>query len=406
LEQYYPTSVLVTGFDIIFFWVARMMMMGMHFMKEIPFNQVYIHALVRDAKGQKMSKSKGNVIDPVALIENYGADALRFTLARLAAPGRDIKLSEDHVVMGRNFATKLWNATRYLMMNECRYTDDFALNACQHPVNRWIVTMLSDLQNDLAKAFEDYRFNDVAGKLYHFAWDVFCDWYIEFTKPLLMGADETLKQETRATLGWVLGQLCHLLHPVKPFLTEELWQAIGGKGLLIEAAWPDIQFTDVDAQRDLNWVVQVISDMRALRAEMNIPAGAKLKVIVKEANAAVTKRLEEYEEILCRLGRLESITLATDHSTKDMLQLIVDGGLLLISLEGIIDRTKEKERLAKEMAKVEAELKAVEAKLNNPQIMAKAPGHIIEEYQERQRAFLERRVALEKALRVLGHVLA
>ncbi len=402
LETYYPTSVLVTGFDIIFFWVARMMMMGMHFQKEIPFQEVYIHALVRDAKGQKMSKSKGNVIDPVALIENYGADAVRFTLAHLAAPGRDIKLSEERVVMGRNFTTKLWNATRYLMMNECRYTTDFTPNACQHPVNRWVVSMLSDLQKDLDTAFQHYRFNDVAGKLYHFAWDVFCDWYIEFTKPLLMGSDEALKQETRNTLGWSLGQLCHLLHPVKPFLTEELWHAIGGKGLLIEATWPQIHFADADAQKDLNWVVQVITDLRALRAEMNIPAGAKLKIMLKESTPAVTKRLGAYEEILCRIGRLESIAIATDHPTQDMLQLIVDGGLILISLEGVVDRAKEKDRLEKEMAKVDAELKAVAAKLDNPQIMAKAPGHIIEEYQERQKMFLERRDALDKALRVLG----
>src|SRR5690606_24219308 len=227
LDRYYPTSVLVTGFDIIFFWVARMMMMGLHFMKEVPFRTVYIHALVRDAKGQKMSKSKGNVIDPLDLIDRFGADALRFTLSALAAQGRDIKLSESRVEGYRNFATKLWNAARFCQMNDCRPDPAFDPKSCAQPVNRWIVGRVVETTGRVEEALAAYRFNDAANALYHFIWHEFCDWHLEFAKPTLAGEDEAAKRETRAATAWVLGRLLRLLHPIMPFLTEELWQQVG-----------------------------------------------------------------------------------------------------------------------------------------------------------------------------------
>ena len=242
LARYYPTDVLVTGFDIIFFWVARMMMMGLHFMGDVPFRTVYIHALVRDVRGQKMSKSRGNIIDPLELIDRYGCDALRFTLAALAAPGRDIKLSESRVEGYRNFATKLWNAARYAQMNGCALVAGFAPADCRLTVNRWITGGSGAIApRTVTAALDTYRFDEAANRLYHFVWGTFCDWYLEFTKPILQGDDAAARAETQATTAWILGRIVHLLHPIMPFITEEVWEQLAGEaaGMLITAPWPE-----------------------------------------------------------------------------------------------------------------------------------------------------------------------
>ncbi|HEX9702734.1 MAG TPA: valine--tRNA ligase, partial [Rhodospirillales bacterium] len=269
LRRYYPTDVLITGFDIIFFWVARMMMMGLHFMGEVPFHTVYIHALVRDEKGQKMSKSKGNIIDPLQLIDKFGADALRFTLTALAVQGRDVKLSESRVEGYRNFVTKLWNAARFCQMNDCRPVDGFDPRSVQQTVNRWVVGKLAEAAQGTTTAIEAYRFNDVAGTLYQYTWGTFCDWYLEFVKPTLESGDAAAKAETRATAAWVLDQLLHLLHPIVPFVTEELWATLSDarSGSLILSPWPDLDdsLVNADANAEMDWVVRLISQVRAVR---------------------------------------------------------------------------------------------------------------------------------------------
>jgi valyl-tRNA synthetase len=277
LARYYPGDVLVTGFDIIFFWVARMMMMGLHFMGEVPFHTVYIHALVRDQQGQKMSKSKGNIIDPLVLIERYGADALRFTLAAMAVPGRDVKLAESRVEGYRNFATKLWNAARFCQMSEVALAPDFDPAACRQKLNRWIVSQVAATGRGLDEALAAYRLNDGANLLYHFTWHQFCDWYLEAAKPILGGADQAAATETRATAAWALGQILHLLHPFMPFITEELWEQLGGGAdtRLVSASWPTYGEALIDAEVDgeLDWVLRLVSEVRSLRAEMNVPRG-------------------------------------------------------------------------------------------------------------------------------------
>jgi valyl-tRNA synthetase len=252
LKRYYPGDVLVTAFDIIFFWVARMMMMGLHFMPQEPFHTIYIHGIVRDAKGQKMSKSKGNVVDPMDLIEEFGSDALRFTMAALAIPGGDVKPSNERIAGYRNFCTKIWNAARFCEMNDCRYEAGFDPAANRQRVNRWIVSQLAQVEPRVAKAIEDYRLNDAAQSLYQFIWHTYCDWYLEFAKPLLQGDDEAAKAETRATALWVLHQALFLLHPIMPFLTEELWQQSGAgeEKLMMLSDWPSFEAGLVDAEAD------------------------------------------------------------------------------------------------------------------------------------------------------------
>lgn len=291
LKRYYKTDVLSTAHDIIFFWVARMMMMGLHFMQEVPFHTVYIHALVRDEKGQKMSKTKGNVVDPLELIDAYGADALRFTMAALAAQGRDIKIATSRVEGYRNFGTKLWNAARFCEMNECVRVEGFDPTALTQTVNKWIAGEAARAAAEITEALETYRFNDAAGAAYRFVWNVFCDWYLEFAKPLLMGSDEAAKAETRATAAWVLDQILLMLHPFMPFITEELWQRTAEQGpkretMLVKAAWPNLSgLGDAAADAEMNWVIRFISEVRSVRAEMNVPAGAKLALLIKDASA-------------------------------------------------------------------------------------------------------------------------
>ncbi len=274
VKRYYPTDVLVTGFDIIFFWVARMMMMGLHFMKEAPFSTVYIHRLVRDEKGAKMSKSKGNVIDPLGVIDDYGADALRFALARAAAQGHDIKLSPQLVETNRNFATKLWNACRFAEMNDCVASPNFNPAGVQQTINKWIVHETSAAAMDVTEALESYRFNDAANAMYRFVWNVYCDWYVELAKPILLGSDEAAKAETRATVAWARDEVLKLLHPFMPFITEELWEVTGKRDTLLALTeWPSGPGTfDPRAEAEIGWVIEVITAIRSARAEMNVNA--------------------------------------------------------------------------------------------------------------------------------------
>ncbi|MFN4355385.1 valine--tRNA ligase [Parvibaculum sp.] len=389
LQRYYKTDALVTGFDIIFFWVARMMMMGLHFMKEVPFHTVYIHALVRDEKGQKMSKTKGNVIDPLKLIDEYGADALRFTLAAMAAQGRDIKLATSRVEGYRNFGTKLWNAARFCEMNECARVEGFDPASLQQTVNKWIVGEAARTASEITLALEAYRFNDAANAAYRFVWNVFCDWYLEFIKPLLMGEDEAAKAETRATAAWVLDQILLMLHPFMPFVTEELWQRTGEKGpkresLLVTAAWPiHTGLGDRAADAEMDWVIRFISDIRSVRAEMNVPAGAKIALLIKDASAESLARLERHRSLIDRLARLSSVDVASEipHGS---VQLVLDEATLILPLADVIDLKAETARLRKELGKLEDEVKKIDAKLGNAKFIAGAPEHVVEEQRERK----------------------
>jgi len=401
LARYYPTSALVTGFDIIFFWVARMMMMGLYFMDEVPFRDVYIHALVRDEKGAKMSKSKGNVIDPLRLIDEYGADALRFTLAAMAAQGRDIKLSTQRVEGYRNFATKLWNASRFAEINGCARVAGYDPHANRITLNRWIIGEAARTTADVSAAIEAYRFNDAANAAYRFVWSVFCDWYVELAKPMLQGADGTEKDETRATTAFVLDQIYALLHPFMPFLTEELWAIKGADGpkremMLALAAWPSLTgLEDAEAESEIGWVVDLISEVRSLRAEMNLTSETELLLI--GADDALKARATRWDETIRKLARLSHIGFA-EAAPKSSAQLIVRGGVAAMPLEGVIDLGAERARLAKEIGKLDGELKKLDAKLANEGFLAKAEEEVIDEHRDRREETAARVEKLNAAL--------
>jgi valyl-tRNA synthetase len=387
LERYYPSDVLVTGFDIIFFWVARMMMMGLHFMGDVPFRTVYIHALVRDGRGQKMSKSRGNIIDPLDLIDNYGCDALRFTMAALAAPGRDVKLAEARVAGYRNFVTKLWNAARYAEMSGCMPVADFDPGQCRLTENRWIAAALSDCAAAVTAALDAYRFDEAANRLYQFVWGTFCDWYIEFTKPILQGDEATGRAETQGTTAWVLGRIVHLLHPIMPFVTEEIWQNLAGEhaGMLITAPWPEFrrETQDLAASGDMEWVVQAISAIRGLRAEMNVPPAARIPLLIKDANPAALQRIERFREHFVRLARVERFESVAAVPVGGV-QALVDGVVLILCLGDIVDLARERARLGKEIGRLDTELAKIGAKLANTDFLAKAKPEIIDEQRERE----------------------
>ncbi|MCH7865034.1 MAG: valine--tRNA ligase, partial [Proteobacteria bacterium] len=387
LKRYYPTDVLITGFDIIFFWVARMMMMGLHFMDEVPFHTVYIHALVRDEQGQKMSKSKGNIIDPLELIEKFGADALRFTLTALAAQGRDVRLSESRVEGYRNFTTKLWNVARFCQMNDCRPTDGFDPTGVGLTVNRWIIGKIAGAEAAFAAAIGAYRFNDAAGALYQFTWGTFCDWYVEFVKPILQGDDEDAKAETRATAAWVLDQLLHLLHPIMPFITEELWEQLGDNraGPLITSAWPVFadQLGDDEVNAEMDWVVRLISQVRAVRAEMNVPPKAKIPLLLKDAGEKARAAMESHRDLIQRLANLSSLDGLTGEVPQGAVQDVIDEATIVLPIADVIDIAEEQARLEKEIAKLDQEARRFEKKLANEKFIANAPGTVVETERER-----------------------
>ena len=402
LDAYYPNNDLITGFDIIFFWVARMIMLGMHFMDDVPFSTVYIHALVRDEQGQKMSKSKGNVIDPLELIDKYGADALRFTLAAMEAQGRDIKMSESRVEGYRNFATKLWNAARFCEANGCARDRDFDPAACTGTVNRWIIGETARATAATAKALEAYRFNEAANAVYQFAWGVFCDWFLEFSKPVLNGPDGAEKNEARATTAWVLEQILGLLHPFMPFVTEELWERLDEKRPLplISTPWPEtgdpaLQYEDASAE--IARVIALVSGVRAARAEMNVPAGAKISLLLRD-DSGLPDWAESQREQIMQLARLQSMAALEGEPPKGSIQLVIDGASVALPLSGIIDVAQESARLEKELARIAQEIGKIEAKLGNEKFLAKAPEHVVAEQQRRKSEAEAARDKLNEAL--------
>lgn len=407
LKRYYPTDVLVTGFDIIFFWVARMMMMGLEFLEEEPFHTVYMHALVRDEKGQKMSKTKGNVIDPLKLVDEYGADATRFTLAAMAAQGRDLKLSIQRVEGYRNFVTKIWNAARFLEMNEARRVEGYDPKANKLPLNRWIVGATARGMAAVRAGIEDYKFNEAANTAYDFVWGTFCDWYVEFAKPVFMGTDEAAKAETRATAAWALDQILIMLHPMMPFVTEELWAETGKFGaprenLLILTEWPDLAgLEDASADAELAWLIDVISNVRSVRAEMNVPAGAKLQMVVTGAGEDTLARLVAGTSLITRLARLEEIS-PQNEVPGESAQFVVGSATYALPLAGVIDIAVERTRLEKEVTKLDAEIAQIDKKLGNEQFVAKAPEEVIEEQKARREAAIERREKILEALKRLS----
>jgi valyl-tRNA synthetase len=400
LKRFYPTSALVTGFDIIFFWVARMMMMGLHFMEKVPFHAVYIHALVRDASGAKMSKSKGNVIDPLAVIDEYGADALRFTLAAMAAQGRDIKLSAQRVEGYRNFATKLWNAARFAEINGCATVEDFDPSSVEVLVNRWIITQLADTLGNIEKAIDGYRFNDAANGIYQFVWNLYCDWYLELAKPIFVGFDDVAKSETRATVAYVRDKILKVLHPFMPFITEELWRVTASdrqEPMLALAAWPSEQPYFMDAHEEVGWLIDLVSAIRSVRTEMNVPAGSLIQLALIKPSKLLFERAGRWDDALNRLARISG-TVNAEKVPTGAVQIIVGSDTFALELQGVIDVAAERLRLNKEMAKCDADIARVDAKLGNANFVARAPEELVEEEKEKRDEAQARKAKITEAL--------
>ena len=408
LKRFYPTAALVTGFDIIFFWVARMMMMGLHFMQKerpgalseqvVPFHDVYIHRLVRDATGAKMSKSKGNVVDPLGVIDQYGADALRFTLARGAAQGHDIRLGPQDVENNRNFATKLWNAARFAEMNGC-VNVGFDPAAAEEILSRWIAHETAKATAEVTEAIESYRFNDAAASAYRFVWNIYCDWYLELVKPVLTGPDGAAKRETQAMVAWARDEILKLLHPFMPFVTEELWAVTSHRGrdaLLALSPWPSTAgLADDKAEAEIGWVIDLVTAIRSVRAEMNITAAIPL--VLAGATAETQARAERWAEFIKRLARVSGISSAAA-APQGSVQLLVRGEVAALPLKGVVDLAAERARLAKEMAKAEADIARVDAKLNNANFVARAPEEVVEEEKEKREEATARKAKIAEAL--------
>ena len=401
LDTFYPTSVLVTGFDIIFFWVARMMMMSMYMMKKVPFRKCYIHGLVRDEQGRKMSKSKGNTVDPMETIEKYGADALRFFMAAMETQGRDINMSENRIAGYRNFATKLWNAARFGEMNEAVLPADFDESKVKSAVNKWIIAKAKQASEEVTDNLNAFRFSDAANAVYQFVWGSFCDWYIEMIKPILYGENQEEKAETRASFAWVLKRILIILHPFMPFITTELWNNLVKSEIkLINYPWPQAEAIDAAALNDIDWVIDFVTAVRSLRAEMNLPAGAKLTVYLKDGNNASCAHLQTFNQIICSLARLEKLECFADGAeiSKDMVQSVFREAVILLPLKGVIDFAAEKERLKKELEGLNKNLEGYARKLSNASFVERAPAAVVEEEKRRQAEALENKAKIEAAL--------
>ena len=399
LDTFYPTSVLVTGFDIIFFWVARMMMMSMYMMKKVPFKKTYIHGLVRDEQGRKMSKSKGNTVDPMETIEKYGADALRFFMAAMETQGRDINMSEARIAGYRNFATKLWNAARFGEMNEAKTVKDFDETKVKHAVNKWIIAKAKEASAEVTRNLEAFRFSDAANSIYQFVWGTFCDWYIEMIKPIFYGEDEISKAETRAAFAWVLDRILVVLHPFMPFITTQLWDNLAERDVkLIHHAWPKAEEFDTASKEAIDWIIDAVTAIRSLRAEMNLPAGAKLKAYLKDGTSEAIVAAKDFANIICSLARLETIEPLSGEITPDMVQTVCRGTVILLPLKGVVDFAAERERLQKELEQLNKNLASYAAKLSNTNFVERAPAKVVEEEKHRQTEALEHKAKVEAAL--------
>jgi len=403
LKRFYPTSVLVTGFDIIFFWVARMMMMGLWFRDEVPFRTVFIHTRVLDEKGTKMSKTKGNVIDPLSLIDEFGADALRFTLALAAGQSRDMRIGPSRVEVNRNFGTKLWNAARFCEMNDCRTQANFDAAGVKLAVNQWIVAEVAEACQTVMSFIVDLRFNEAAGSVYHFVYDVFCDWYLEIAKPIFAGSDLSATSETRATAAWARDTLLKLLHPFMPFITEELWARTatdtGRAALLIETEWPSVTVPSeyAEAQAELDWVTDIIRGIRSIRAEMRVPPSARMAALVKDANQQTRSRLDRNLEVIRQLSRLDRAEIS-DQFPKGTAQFVLGEATVGLPLGDVIDFTKERARLERELKNAEDDIVRVDGKLSNQQFLAKAPEDVLLEQREKRREAVEIATRLKDAI--------
>tara|TARA_R110002033_G_scaffold26757_13_gene61261 strand:+ start:18823 stop:21543 length:2721 start_codon:yes stop_codon:yes gene_type:complete len=379
LERHYPNDLLISGFDILFFWDARMAMQGIHFMKDVPWKRLYLHGLVRAEDGSKMSKSKGNVVDPLGLIDQYGADALRFFMAAMESQGRDIKMDDKRVEGYRNFATKLWNASRFCEVNGIGASNTLAAPEVALPVNRWIISEVVETQRALDKALADLRFDAAANTIYHFTWDRFCDWYLELTKPVLQGEDAAAADETRIVAGWVLDQIIVMLHPFMPFITEELWHAMGERSYdLIVAKWPEPKAEiDAQAKAEVDWLIKLVSELRSVKVDLNISPGTKMTAHVRDGDDKLEAKIARQGAALDRVGRLEAISFdaAPDGPSA---QIVVDGATYVLPLAGAIDIDAEKARLTKTLEAAQKEAKSLSGRLGNPNFVEKAKPEAVE----------------------------
>ncbi|MCI5634246.1 MAG: valine--tRNA ligase [Alphaproteobacteria bacterium] len=400
LKTFYPTSVLVTGFDIIFFWVARMMMMSMYMMKRVPFKKCYIHGLVRDEQGRKMSKSKGNTVDPMETIEKYGADALRFFMAAMETQGRDINLSDSRIQGYRNFATKLWNAARFCEMNECYSVKDFDVKSAKLEISKWIMAKAKEASAEVTENLNNFRFSDAANAVYQFIWGTFCDWYIELIKPIFYGENTDEIKEIRAVTAWTLDRILVILHPFMPFITEELWDNLTERSCkLIHAKWSADETVNADDKNEIDRAIDIISAIRSLRASMNLPAGAKLHAYVKDASAVTLTTIERQKTLICKLARLEELdALGNRDVTKDMVQTVSREAAILIPLKGVVDFEAERARLQKELETLNKNLEGYSRKLSNESFVAKAPAAVVAEEKRRQAEAQENKAKVEEAL--------
>jgi len=408
LKRFYPTDTLVTGFDIIFFWVARMMMMGIHFMGEVPFRRVFINALVRDASGAKMSKSKGNVMDPLELVDEFGADALRFTLTAMSGQGKDIKLQKQRIEGYRNFGTKIWNAARFCQMNECVADRAFDPADVKQTLNRWIRSEALKTARDVTAALDDCAFDAAANALYRFIWNVFCDWYLELAKPILNGTDEAAKAETRCMAAWTLDLALKLLHPVMPFITEELWDKVAEFGpkpdrLLIATAWPDLpdSFADTEAEAEIGWLTGLIGEVRAVRSEMNVPPSARPLLTISGAGVESRQRLALHHNLIVSLGRLSDAQEAAA-APEGAVPFVAGEATAALSIAQFIDLAAERARLTKDLATLDAEVERNSKRLSNPDFLARAKEEVVEETREKLEETLAAKTKLDAAFARLG----
>jgi len=409
LERFYPTSDLVTAADIIFFWVARMMMMGLHFMDEVPFHRVIINGLVRDEKGQKMSKSKGNVIDPLEIIDDLGADPLRFTMAILSGT-RDIKLSRQRIEGYRNFGTKLWNAARFSQMNGCARVEGFDPASAEQTINRWIRGELVKAEREVSSAIEGGRFDDAAGALYRFVWNIFCDWYLELAKPVFQGSDAAARDETRAMTAWVLDQTIKLMHPVMPFITEELWAQTADNGaartepLLIGAAWPDLadSLIDTEAAAEVGWLIETVEAVRSLKGEMSV-ATARPPLSFIAPDAATVARVERYRDILMTLARVSGVSVV-EAAPEGAVTFVAGGATAALTLAGLVDIAAERARLNKEIAAFDSDIGHFGKKLNNPNFVSRAAPEVVQEQRDKLAEAEAGKARLEEALERLSRL--